>query len=492
VRPPRTRSRLLARFRLHMQQPASDAVTRVLDLEGSESVRWLLGRGHSNTVPSGSPATDRVLGEVNILDQLRDNVEVDERGLATLLRALELIRESVPDFQTHGARMAFDPTVNDEIGAVKQYMAALDLVCDDCAHPAPEYVAPLPLESQDLFETWAPPEAVERWGFIVAAFCTPNLKAKADTLRRSLQQFGMPHTFQEVSTVHPTLSARGVGGPALTKPNFIHAMLERHQLPVLYMDCDLVVMDEPVHVQEALRGGYDWGICNFLAAEVFTMSSPLLGESNRYSLTVNCDGVRFLTREQLHSNAAINIWNNTEGARRVLRRWHQELVFYTNAISFQVTSDPANGVGVWTVADDNVLDWLWNNRSKLYRGELLDVKPYWLPLSYARLPIWSFVAPIVNHPEYCSEGPRMKVAAHRGTRKAHYDNSSPQKTWAALMTLGVPRGCFVFDMEKRMAGRRTREGGEIQYDIEIKTQLYPPGMVEWGALGGPPSQTANH
>ena len=25
-----------------------------------------------------------------------------------------------------------------------------------------------------------------------------------------------------------------------------------------------------------------------------------------------------------------------------------------------------------------------NNHSKLYQGELLDVKPYWLPLSYAR------------------------------------------------------------------------------------------------------------
>ena len=160
----------------------------------------------------------------------------------------------------------------------------------------------------------------------------------------------------------------------------------------------------------------------------------------------------------------------------------------------QFTADPdAKGVGVWTVAEDNVLDWLWNNRSKLYQGELLDVKPYWLPLSYARLPIWSFVAPIVNHPEFCSDYcARMKVAAHRGTRKAHYDNASPQKTWAALMALGVPRGCFVFDMEKRMAGRRTQEGGEIQYDIEIKAQLYPPGMVEWGALGGPPSQTANH
>ena len=129
-----------------------------------------------NNVPSGSPDSDRMLGESNILDQLRNTLEVDERVLATL-RALELILEPVPDFQTHGARMAFDPTVNDEIGAM---------------------------------------------------------------------------------------------------------------------------------------------IFHFLAAEALAMSNPLSGESCRYSLTINCDCVRFLSRELLHSNGAINFSNNTEGARRVL------------------------------------------------------------------------------------------------------------------------------------------------------------------------------
>jgi hypothetical protein len=90
---PRTSSRLLARFRLHFHQPASDAVNGVLDLEGSEAVGWLLGTICS--IPSRSPATDKLLGKKDILGLLRDNVPVDERGLATLLRALELIRESV-------------------------------------------------------------------------------------------------------------------------------------------------------------------------------------------------------------------------------------------------------------------------------------------------------------------------------------------------------------------------------------------------------------
>jgi len=429
-----------------------------------------------------------------VLEELRTNTEVDEQGLATLLRALELVRSVFPDYQADGPRVAFLPTIADEIGAVKEFMSALDSIGEDCAHPLPEYQAPLPLELKDLFETWAPPEALQRWGFIVAAFCTPNYKEVADRLRRSLRAFGLPYTFQEVSTVHPTLSPKGAGGPETTKPNFIHAMLERHQLPVLYMDCDLVVLDEPVHVQEALCGGSDWGICNFLATEVFAVATPIpeLNSRELYRLTVNCPAVRIRTSEQTTSNGAINFWNNTEGARNVLRRWHQELVFYTNACSFPSTGDPARGVGVWTVAEDNVLDWMWNNRDRLYRGELLNVKAHWLPMSYARLPMFLFVPPIVNHPDYLTDGPRISVAAHRGTRKVHIAYSTSLKTKQAAIASGVPGPLYALDMASSMACRQPQDlSSEINFDLDIKVQLYPPGMVEWGELGGPPSQTAH-
>ena len=51
----------------------------------------------------------------------------------------------------------------------------------------------------------------------------------------------------------------------------------------------------------------------------------------------------------------------------------------------------------------------------------------------------------------------------------------------------------MLDMASGMACRRPQDlsSSEINFDLEIKAQLYPPGMVEWGELGGPPSQTAN-
>jgi hypothetical protein len=196
--------------------------------------------------------------------------------------------------------------------------------------------------------------------------------------------------------------------------------------------------------------------------------------------------VRIRTSEQALSNAAISIWNNTEGARTVLRRWHQELVFYANACSFQSTGDPARGVGVWTVVDDQVLDWMWNNRARLYRGELLNVKVYWLPMSYARLPLFPFVPPIVNHPDYISDGPRMPVPAHRGTRKVHVAYSTPLKTKQAAIASGVPGPLYALDMATGMACRQPQDlSSEINFDLDIKVQLYPPGMVDWEACRNP-------
>ena len=42
---------------------------------------------------------------------------------------------------------------------------------------------------------------------------------------------------------------------------------------------------------------------------------------------------------------------------------------------------------------------------------------FWLPASYARLPYIIFEAPVINHPDFGSTGPRIPIAAGRHTRK---------------------------------------------------------------------------
>lgn len=398
----------------HTRQPAAEPVSRVLDLEGTDSIRWLLegpqsSSGIANIFPG--PA----------LAQLRHNIEVDEHGLPIFLRALEIIDSCHPGLKVSDKHLSFDCLLSDEIAAVKEYVANLEKVGDglgvDRAHWDPDAVSPLPFKREDLFETWAPQEAIDRWGFIVAAFCTPDYKETAERLRRSLQKFGLPYTFQAVEQMHPGKSPKGTGGPEYSQPNFILEMLETHQVPVVYMDCDLIVMSEPVHIQEALKEGADFAIVNFLAAEVVTYASYVQrqGEDDnerKRIMSVHANtAVRALSRDQLHSNAAINLWNNTEVARRLLQRWRQSVTYFSGIVCTR-----AKG-GVYTIVDDQVFDWLWNNRSQVFGSEFQGAKPFWLPLSYARLPTFLFNAPIVNHPAYCCEGPNMCVAAHSGTRK---------------------------------------------------------------------------
>jgi hypothetical protein len=75
---------------------------------------------------------------------------------------------------------------------------------------------------------------------------------------------------------------------------------------------------------------------------------------------------------------------------------------------------------------------------------------YWLPASYARLPIHIFEAPIVNHPDFGSTGPRVRIAADRHTRKVCVCAPALQLPHWQLVALCNGRS---------MAAARRREGG---------------------------------
>jgi len=57
------------------------------------------------------------------------------------------------------------------------------------AHRGALSLSALPLETVDLFEPSVPQHAIDRWGFIVVAFCTPNYTAVAERLRKSIEVY---------------------------------------------------------------------------------------------------------------------------------------------------------------------------------------------------------------------------------------------------------------------------------------------------------------
>lgn len=190
---------------------------------------------------------------------LYENVEVDEDGLNMLLVYCELVNADAARSEDNGA---FVITIQDEISCCKDYVEALEQATynDD-----PEKEFPLTLETTDLFLPWMPVNALAQWGFVTCAFCRHSHVKTAQRLRDSCRQFGIPYTFQETSAVHASTSPKASTDLRYSKPNFIFKMLDKHSLPMLCLDCDLIVMAEPVHITELLKNGADWGTTNLLA-----------------------------------------------------------------------------------------------------------------------------------------------------------------------------------------------------------------------------------
>ena len=465
--------RMLATLQMQLRQPASASISRVLELDsGEEALQWLLG-GHKQILPH--------FGVKPMMDDVLANIEVDPEGIPVLIRALELTAGRY--FPEHHAR--------DYVDALRKFGTSLALVPEDGSHTKSD--CPLALESRE--ETSAPQEALDKWGFIVAMFCTPSHRALAQRTIASCQQFGLPYTFHEVESIHVTLSPKASTDARFTKPNFIYNVLERWNMPVLYLDCDLIVMDEPWHLQEALREGADFAICNYFNDSCTAIFTPLerlvrdIPALDPYRYFKYTGQIPWLMPDQLFTNGAISWWNNSTGARALLSKWHQELVFFTAAVCHRCTPNPGEegDPGVLTVAEDQVLDWVYNNRRAPTMDDALNaLKPYWLPLSYARQPTYIYVAPIINHPSYptgnaANERLRIPVAAHRELPKLHMATAR-RKDLQALEEHGLPHEAIrlVLDIKTRELGDFKPGGGFEALGPPLKQYFWPPEMLEWG------------
>lgn len=428
-----------------------------------ELVKWMVG-------PDGA------------LELLRGNVEVDDNGLAVLLRALEVLDEIVPNCSINSPNLSFEVRVCDEIAAVRDYISGLKQLNEDGASPETEF--PLHLASKE--DSWTPRESLEKWGFVVAGFYTPSHAEIAQNLRKSCQNVGLPFTFHETAAIHISTSPKASTDLQFTKPNFIHAMIERHGVPVLYVDCDCVIMAEPIHVRNAVRDGIDFAITNHLAFEASPVFLPL--EKLDPGLASSIEPLRYfkstgqmpwLQVDQLIGNAACMLFSNTDASRALLRYWHQEIAFLSSVVCRPCTGE---GKGVWSHVDDQILDWVFNNRAALDESKLAHIKTFWLPASYARQPTHIYIAPIINHPGYPTDGPRLRIASRHALPRFRIPSTPIRKTLLALEDLNLHEVWvkdLVIDIKGRKAGH-WQQGTGLSASIDLDVKCWPPHLYEWG------------
>lgn len=208
--------------------------------------------------------------------------------------------------------------------------------------------------------------------FIVCGMFTPNYLHRAERLLASLESFGLRYALFEVATIHRSISIRGEGDLALSKPRFIRFLLERFDTPVLYLDCDVVLRKPPKRIASLAQSHCDFAIYNWLADDCNDAwrpepGTPLWKFYFRVDLT---------SQTQLMASGAVQFWRGTQAAFNLLTDWEQSLRNHPRS------------------EDDQCLDFAYNH------GDRTGLKPEWLPKSYCRYAYWIYAQPIIDHPQF--------------------------------------------------------------------------------------------
>lgn len=219
-------------------------------------------------------------------------------------------------------------------------------------------------------------------GFLVGGMFTPDYADRAERLRSSCERFGLPYALFELPSVHRSVSPRGTADEALTKANFIHALLERYRRPLLYLDIDCLFCADPVLIDRLAAEGTDLAIFNWAAEpdnEAFVpVDVELRGEVRRDRYFMFSHRIKRHAPEQLVASGCVQLHADSPGARRLLEDWQQAIRRFPGC------------------ADDQCLSFAFNNRDP----GAPRLRARWLPREYARIASWITVKPVIDHPEH--------------------------------------------------------------------------------------------
>ncbi len=256
---------------------------------------------------------------------------------------------------------------------------------------------------------------------LVVSLHTPDYRTKAGRLAASCAAFGLPTAFTEAPAVHPSISARGgaIGGP--TKPALIRQALAASGEPVLWLDADMMVREQPEHL-EALAGTCDLAIYNWLADDHTDAWRPLEGQSRYWEFRHAID---YFDETQLFCSGGTQLWSATEAALALLDDWQAAIEAHPG------------------VADDECLDFAFNNRDNTA------LRREWLRKDYVRLRWWPHVKPVIDHPDPTGEGTPAHLPG-TGQRKRFY----PERAKIVMPPPGsIPRAAII-DVEEGWLLRR--------------------------------------
>ena len=226
--------------------------------------------------------------------------------------------------------------------------------------------------------------------FLIVSFFTQNYKDKADRLINSLNNFNLNYKIFEVPTIHYSKSDKGSNDINYCMPKLIIDMLKQFKVPIIFLDCDLVVMKEPKLFYSLKEKNIDFAIYNWLEDSENDGYLPIKLKINsergeiEETYYINSVNVKLLNNpnkeRQLFSSGGVAYFSESNSSINVLNEWLENIIKYPKA------------------PDDQLLDHTFNYSSTVRKN----LKVEWLDKSYCRVFWWIFSEPIINHPGHMS------------------------------------------------------------------------------------------
>ena len=226
--------------------------------------------------------------------------------------------------------------------------------------------------------------------FLIVSFFTQNYKDKADRLINSLNNFNLNYKIFEVPTIHYSKSDKGSNDINYCMPKLIIDMLKQFKVPIIFLDCDLVVMKEPKLFYSLKEKNIDFAIYNWLEDSENDGYLPVKLKINskrgeiEETYYINSVNVKLLNNpnkeRQLFSSGGVAYFSESNSSINVLNEWLENIIKYPRA------------------PDDQLLDHTFNYSSTVRKN----LKVEWLDKSYCRVFWWIFSEPIINHPGHMS------------------------------------------------------------------------------------------
>jgi hypothetical protein len=274
--------------------------------------------------------------------------------------------------------------------------------------------------------------------FTVCAMFTESYRAKAERLISSLKSLSIDFKIYQVAAIHSSISVFGKSDLELSKPNFIRHALGQTTKSVLYVDADMVFLNEPLEFVSLER---DFAIFNWLSSDATDAWVPLEDDSQRRFWRFSHSNDDW-SDTQLICSGCVQWWSQSNLARKLLDRWQKE-----------VGRNPQT-------QDDHSLDIAFNlNPDNALRA-------HWLTKEYARYAFWIFTKPIIDHPDL-------------PTTFSNSPHSSPKNRILpsqVLLDVGkavpVARGLMI-DAENRTVLARTVDGKYVPW-APLKREMFLP------------------